>query len=193
MPPLETRSLQSESGSPATTGQTRTDRYQVVREHLAPGLIRLIDSAEMPDLDEGPRNPALADYLFKDFQSSAGLSSHPSAELILSHLWLLAGDLDHSHEISQRIGSADGSFLHGVMHRREGDFGNAKYWFRRSGAHPVEPILREIHPDVYADAPTFVDACGQAVRGEDLSKETLKHVQWSEWCELLLHFVNVSR
>ena len=48
-----------------------------------------------------------------------------------------------SHDVSQDLPkSADGSaFLHGIMHRREPDYPNAKYWFRRAGDHPCYPAL----------------------------------------------------
>lgn len=61
--------------------------------------------------------------------------------LLQSAALLWHDDLDGSHEISQGIQTADGSFLHGIMHRREPDNSNAKYWFRRVGDHPTFPAL----------------------------------------------------
>lgn len=60
-----------------------------------------------------------------------------------SGLLLWNDALDASHTISQGIESETGSYWHGIMHRREPDYSNSKYWFRRVGAHPTFPALRE--------------------------------------------------
>lgn len=52
-------------------------------------------------------------------------------------LWLYVDELDRSHTLSQGIDTPTGSFWHAIMHRREGDFSNSKYWYRRVGKHPA--------------------------------------------------------
>ena len=75
--------------------------------------------------------------------ASAGIS-FSSANLIRSTGLLWHDHLDESHVISQDIGDSDGSFLHGLMHRREPDYPNAKYWFNQTGNHEAFPeILKE--------------------------------------------------
>lgn len=62
---------------------------------------------------------------------------------VKSGLLLWNDALDVSHKISQKIEGQTGSYWHGIMHRREPDYSNAKYWFRRAGAHAIFPALRE--------------------------------------------------
>ncbi|WP_135554199.1 hypothetical protein [Paenibacillus cymbidii] len=70
--------------------------------------------------------------------------SRTDALAVKSGLYLWNGSLDASHAISQDLHDRTGSFWHGIMHRMEGDFDNAKYWFRRVGDHPVyEQLQRE--------------------------------------------------
>ncbi|HEY4329282.1 MAG TPA: hypothetical protein VGN88_06075, partial [Phycisphaerae bacterium] len=47
-------------------------------------------------------------------------------------LWLLADDLDKAHKICQEVPTSHGSAWHAIVHRREGDFWNSKYWWHRA-------------------------------------------------------------
>ncbi|HEX5444527.1 MAG TPA: hypothetical protein VFW87_11880, partial [Pirellulales bacterium] len=60
-----------------------------------------------------------------------------AANACLAGLWLYHDFLDPSHELSQELSTVEGSYWHGILHRREPDYGNAKYWFRRVGQHAI--------------------------------------------------------
>jgi hypothetical protein len=68
---------------------------------------------------------------------SQPIADRQAADALLAGLWLWHDWLDESHQISQSIASPTGSFWHAIMHRREGDFGNSKYWYARCKTHPV--------------------------------------------------------
>jgi hypothetical protein len=73
----------------------------------------------------------------------------------LSALWLLHDFPDESHRISQEIETPEGSYWHGIMHRREGDFGNAKYWFRRVGRHRLwESLMPQARQMICGSSPS---------------------------------------
>ncbi|MCC6484796.1 MAG: hypothetical protein IT209_08125 [Armatimonadetes bacterium] len=59
------------------------------------------------------------------------------AEATVAGLLLWADCLEESHRVSQGISNSTGSYWHGIMHRREPDYGNSLYWFRRTGDHPA--------------------------------------------------------
>ena len=109
---------------------------------------------------------------------------------------LLRADLDdESHTVSQDIPTPEGSYWHGIMHRREPDYPNSKYWFRRVGDHGLFETL----PDVGADQPLseppfqqlvesgrwdpyyFSELCASCVQGPrtDL-REALERLQAAE-------------
>jgi hypothetical protein len=73
-----------------------------------------------------------------EFRSTLGQPSPPAglpqAALALWHD--ARGDWDAAHRIAQDIDDADGAWVHAYLHRKEGDAGNATYWYRRAG-HPV--------------------------------------------------------
>ncbi len=56
--------------------------------------------------------------------------------LVRGGLLCVVDALDAAHKIFQDSPGAYGSYWHGIMHRREADFGNARYWFRSAGKLP---------------------------------------------------------
>ena len=43
------------------------------------------------------------------------------------------GDWEAAHRVAQDIDDEDGAWIHAYLHRKEGDLGNAAYWYRRAG------------------------------------------------------------
>lgn len=52
---------------------------------------------------------------------------------LLALWWDGQGDWQKAHEIAQDVPGADGAWVHAYLHRKEGDAGNAAYWYRRAG------------------------------------------------------------
>ena len=71
---------------------------------------------------------------FEEFQKSLSASSPPgNLSGYLQSLWYDAkGDWNRSHEIIQNIESTTAAWIHAYLHRKEGDMGNADYWYRRA-------------------------------------------------------------
>lgn len=116
----------------------------------------------------------------------ARVIDHDMASCCLAGVWLLHDFLDESHTVSQSIETRSGSFWHAIMHRREGDFSNSKYWLRRVGQHPVLELIDEQATARGGrwDAFTFVDECEKVVRRNQGDRERCLDVQQIEW-ELL--------
>lgn len=87
-----------------------------------------------------------------------------AAAAVLAGLYLMNGSLDKSHELSQDIHSATGSYWHGIMHRMEPDYWNAKYWFRKVGTHRVFKELPALAAPVAARAGGMAGPSNEAQR-----------------------------
>jgi len=174
------------------------------------GVRQLTATLDPPDLGPGPRRgvqPLAA--LRKQLDVTLGGCDLPgrALELIRATILLWHDHLDAAHTIAQEIETADGSYVHGIMHRREPDYGNAKYWFRRVGNHACFPALasqaeRLLQSDNERrfgeklivrgdwDPFAFVDACEQ-VEGHsatDARVKLLRAIQRAEFDTLLDHF-----
>jgi len=125
------------------------------------------------------------------------------AEACCAGLWLYHNFLEESHNISQRIEDSTGSYWHGIMHRREGDFSNAKYWFRKVGPHAIFPALRDDARQLAAvaeasipawladgaawDPFAFVDQCAAVVEEGKNDAGLCQRIAGREWQLLFDH------
>ena len=135
----------------------------------------LLNTVEVPELGPGPR---------RDVHSEAELNAQlepllseakvDQPELVRATVLLWHDHLDAAHRIVQDIETPDGSYLHAIMHRREPDYSNSKYWFRRVGKHPcfaemailkgAGAFVRNGEWDPFA----FVDACQREPNSQSL-------------------------
>jgi len=59
------------------------------------------------------------------------------------------GDWDEAHSLVQEMSSRDGCLVHAYLHRKEGDIGNAQYWYRRAASSLPKVSLEEEWLDLY--------------------------------------------
>lgn len=131
-------------------------------------------SSELTDALES----ASLDELF----DGESLKNTTFAEAIKSGLLLWNDALDESHNISQELENQTGSYWHGIMHRREPDYSNSKYWFGRVGTHPIFPALRERALELFEGTQNPSDALTDI--GQTLAaQEAWDAYQFIDWCQ----------
>jgi hypothetical protein len=161
----------------------------------SPTVMDLLAEDRLAPLGPGTPNesvrPALAKLTVATLFAPTPVRDHNAARACLAGLWLYHDFLDESHAISQDIATADGSFWHAIMHRREPDAWNSKYWWRRVGNHPVFAQLAGEAARLgwrAWDPAAFVDACEQERGSGSEREELLRTVQRVErellfaWC-----------
>jgi hypothetical protein len=141
---------------------------------------------EHPDLlgELAPRTQG--DPKIKAALGALDLGSGDMVACLRSALYLRFNFLDESHKISQGINSSEGSYWHAIMHRREPDYRNAKYWYRRVGTHPV--LGRLPGSDPFA----FVDFCEQAEHDKAKYERAIE-LQRAEWQALFEHCLRAAQ
>ena len=79
-----------------------------------------------------------------EFRATLVASEPPDVPPPLLALWHDArGDWDRAHTVAQEINDATGAWIHAYLHRKEGDPGNAAYWYHRAGQPVATDTLDE--------------------------------------------------
>lgn len=84
------------------------------------------------------------------FKSSLSNSLPPSnISVYLKALWFEANnDWNKAHELIQDILSKEAYWIHAYLHRKEGDLGNADYWYSKAGRRRPEESTKEEWEDL---------------------------------------------
>ncbi len=175
---------------------------------FGPTLRRLLAEPRVPELGPGRANRTktneLEQLIAQALHESGAIQDRDLGRACEAGLWLHFDFLEEAHQISQHIDSPEGSYWHGVMHRREGDFANASYWFRRAGNLPffpelgqaaaqqlssttIHPLLARIARGENWDPQRFVDLCKTSIGGKLAIEETCRNLQRLEWDHLFNH------
>lgn len=182
----------------------------VTPPELPPPLRALLATPEPPALDATPR-PGTLPVAQIEAQVEVALEelslSATRRELALGLILLWHDHLEAGHRLAQEVKSADGSFVHAIMHRREPDPWNAKYWWQRVGPHPAflelarrvdewlraanrEDLRARLLPGGAWDAAAFTDLCHAATLSQDSADtRALREIQRLETEVLLAHLL----
>ncbi|WP_205880932.1 hypothetical protein [Limisphaera ngatamarikiensis] len=105
----------------------------------------LLETPTLPDLvapAQPPPVPAEVESSCARLESSLPPgAADPRAIRALILLWY--DQWTRAHELVQALENRDGALVHALVHRREPDFWNSKYWWRRTGQHPAFTALAQ--------------------------------------------------
>jgi hypothetical protein len=135
-------------------------------------------------LARNPQPPLMPTKVFDDALTDE-IAATPGPATVKAGLYLLNDDLPQSHQLAQSVeGNPLGDYWHAIIHRREGDWNNARYWFGHVGP---APILVQVY-GVDSDSPdSFVERCRTVGNGQDTELETF---QKGEMAQLLAYAMN---
>ena len=147
----------------------------------------LLDTPEPPELGPGPRQGVLPEKTLNEELKKLGASELLRAAVLVWH-----DHLDLAHKIVQNIEDRDGSYIHAIIHRREPDYSNSKYWFHRVGNHPCfAELSRQVKEPEFAkgwDPFVFVDLCQ---RHDPKREQRLREIQALELQTVVEYLANM--
>lgn len=80
----------------------------------------------------------------EEFTRSLNDSLPGNVSVYLESLWYDGkGDWEKSHNVIQDVENKNAAWIHAYLHRKEGDIGNADYWYNKAGKKRPTVSLEE--------------------------------------------------
>jgi len=110
----------------------------------------LLERPDLPELFVRGATPSIPLNALEEACARAERAQPPKAadpEVVRALVLLWHDHWEPAHQLVQEKESREAALVHAIVHRREPDFWNAQYWWRRVGAHPAcEALGRQIRP-----------------------------------------------
>ena len=83
--------------------------------------------------------------MLQEFKQSLSEDAPPqNLSIYLQALWYDANsDWEKAHVLIQDVNDENAAWIHAYLHRKEGDIGNAGYWYRRAGKNKPDFSLND--------------------------------------------------
>lgn len=195
-------------------GQENSTTIVTTRIDRSAAFWQLVRTSTPPDLGQRPRAGTMTraslmaglEHLQTQYAWDVWQSERLTALALLYH-----DHYNEAHDIVQDHMDPEGAAIHAIVHRREPDYWNAKYWFRRVGNHPVYHKLTHQLPTLadrievaewsarltlagWMDPLAMVDRCEELASQADDHPEVvwLRQVQRAEFEALVSHLLEVG-
>lgn len=130
-------------------------------------------------------------------------AAHPEAPM--AGMWLYFGGFEEAHNLVDDSSEKECELWHALVHRMEPDSGNAAYWFRQAGKHPVFPKIARAASKILTRLPgaefrvgdwdpfAFIAFCERArTQPGSVQEQAALEIQLAEWQILFDHSAGAS-
>jgi hypothetical protein len=109
-------------------------------------LVEPVVPTAMPALIHPSPFPPLLAQVDGWLKTLGNSTNRDTYDTLRAALLVLGDDLSESHTLVQNISTPFAAAWHAVIHRREGDFWNSKYWWRRASGIDWSDLPAQLGP-----------------------------------------------
>ena len=148
----------------------------------------------LPSLSCGPCTSEAARRMLVERKAGDLFPGQADPTAVMAGLWLYFSCFEEAHNLIDDPKTPEGEYWHAIVHRQEPDAGNAAYWFRKLGKHPIFGALSSSAQEILQQYPTaefrtgkwdpfaFVAFCERArMQPGSVQEQAAREIQRAEW------------